>query len=173
MRLKYPTPTTEVIKLTEECSTTILNKPPKKKEDPGCPTIDCSIGNQYFNNALCDLGASVSVMPASVYKKLENATLEPTSMCLQLADQSVRHPLGIAENILVKIRDFLVPVDFVVLDMSPDSKSVHYPWKANSEHRQCPHRCRERRNQVQHKRKRRTLHIQTQTRERPYSERSS
>jgi len=43
-------------------------------------------------------------------------------MCLQLADQSVRHPLGIAENIPVKIRDFLVPVDFVVLDMSPDSK---------------------------------------------------
>jgi len=61
-------------------------------------------------------------MPASVYKKLEHTTLEPTSMCLQLADQSVRHPLGIAENIPVKIRDFLVPVDFVVLDMSPDSK---------------------------------------------------
>ena len=61
-------------------------------------------------------------MPASVYKKLEHATLEPTSMCLQLADQSVRHPLGIAENIPVKIRDFLVPVDFVVLDMSPNSK---------------------------------------------------
>jgi len=61
-------------------------------------------------------------MPASVYEKLEHATLEPTSMCLQLADQSVRHPLGIAENIPVKIRDFLVPVDFVVLDMNPDSK---------------------------------------------------
>jgi len=61
-------------------------------------------------------------MPASVYEKLEHTTLEPTSMCLQLADQSVRHPLGIAENIIVKIRDFLVPVDFVVLDMSPDTK---------------------------------------------------
>jgi len=93
----------------------------EKKKDPGCPTIDCSIGNQHFN-ALCDLRASVSVMPASVYKKLEHATLEPTSMYLQLADQSVQHPMGIAENILVKIRDFLVPVDFVVLDMCPDSK---------------------------------------------------
>ena len=119
---KRPLPTTEVIKLTEECSAAILNKPPKKKEDPGCPTIDCSIRKQHFNSALCDLGASVSVMPASFYKKLEHATLEPTSMCLQLADQSVRHPLGITENIPVKIRDFLVPVDFVVLDMSPDSK---------------------------------------------------
>jgi len=116
-------PTTEVIKLIEECSVAILNKPPKKKKkDPGCPTIDCSIGNQHFNNALCDLVASVSVMPASVYKKLEHAILEPTSMYLQLADQSVRHPMGIAENILVKIRDFLVPIDFMVLDMSPDSK---------------------------------------------------
>ena len=119
---KRPLPTTEVIKLTEECSAAILNKPPRKKNDPGCPTIDCSIGNQHFNNALCDLGASVSVMPASVYEKLEHTTLEPTSMCLRLADQSVRQPLGITENILVKIRDFLVPVDFVVLDMSPDSK---------------------------------------------------
>jgi len=61
-------------------------------------------------------------MPASVYEKLEHTTLEPTSMCLQLADQSLRHLLGIAENIPVKIIDFLVPVDFMVLDMSPDSK---------------------------------------------------
>ena len=52
-------------------------------------------------------------------------------------------------------------------------KSVHHPWKAISEHCQCPHWCRERRNQVQHKRSRRTLHIQTQTRERLYSEGSS
>jgi hypothetical protein len=88
----------------------------------GCPTIDCSIGDQHFNNALCDLGASVNVMLAVVYHKLIFATLEPTSMCLQLADQSVRYPLGFAKNILVKIREFFVPVDFVVLDMSPDSK---------------------------------------------------
>jgi len=108
--------------MIEECSAAILNKPPRKKKDPGCPTIDCSIRNRNFNNALCDLGASVSVMPASVYKKLEHTTLEPTSMCLQLAHQSVQHPMGIAKNIPVKIRDFLVLVDFVVLDMSPDSK---------------------------------------------------
>ena len=61
-------------------------------------------------------------MPASVYEKLEHTTLEPTSMFLQLADQSVEHLLGITENIPVKIRDFLVPVDFMLLDMSPDSK---------------------------------------------------
>jgi hypothetical protein len=52
---KRPLPTTEVIKLTKECSAAILSKSPTKKKDPGCPTIDCSIGEQHFNNALCDL----------------------------------------------------------------------------------------------------------------------
>jgi hypothetical protein len=79
---KRPLPSTEVIKLIEECSAAILNKLLEKKKDPGCSTIDCSIGNQYFNNALCDLGASVSVMPIVVYHKLDHSTLKPTSMCL-------------------------------------------------------------------------------------------
>jgi hypothetical protein len=79
-----------VIKLTEECSAVILNKLLEKKKDLGCPTIDCTIGNQYFNDALCDLGASASVMSAAVYYKLNHTTLEPILMCLQLADQSIR-----------------------------------------------------------------------------------
>jgi hypothetical protein len=95
----------------------ILNTSPVKKKDPGYPTIDCSIGSQNFKNALCDLGASVSVMPKKVFDKLNYSTLTPTSMCLQLANQSVRYPVGIAENIPVKIRKFFVPMDFVVLDM--------------------------------------------------------
>jgi hypothetical protein len=118
---KRPLPTTEVIKLTEECSAAILNTSIKKK-DLGCPTIDCSIGDQHFDNALCDLGASVSVMPKAIFDKLPHAKLDPTSMCLQLADQSLRYPMGITENILVKIREFFIPVDFVVLDMQPDSR---------------------------------------------------
>ena len=108
--------------MIEECSAAILNKVPVKKKDLGCPTIDCSIGNQHFNNALCDLGASVSVMPAAVYHKLDHSALKPTSMCRQLVDQLVRYPLGIAENIPVKIQEFFILVDFVVLDMHPDSK---------------------------------------------------
>jgi len=59
---KRPSPSTEVVKLTEECSAAILNELPEKKQDPGCPTISCSIGAQQFDHALCDLGASVSVM---------------------------------------------------------------------------------------------------------------
>jgi hypothetical protein len=95
---------------------------PEKKKDPGCPTIDCSIGDQHFDNALCDLGASVSVMPKSVFDKLQHSRIVPTSMCLQLADQSLRYPIGIAEDIPVNIRGFFIPVDFVVLEMHLDSK---------------------------------------------------
>jgi hypothetical protein len=119
---KRSLPTTKVIKLTEECSAAILNISPTNKKDPGCPTIDCSIEDQHFNNAQCDLGASVSVMPKAVFDNLNYSMLEPTSMCIQLADQSIRYPVGIAKNILIKIRDFFVLVDFVVLDVQPDSK---------------------------------------------------
>ena len=89
---KRPLPSTAVVKLTEECSAAILNNPPEKKDDPGCPTIDCTIGAQYFDHALCDLGASVSVMPKTVFDQLNYTTLAPTQMRLQLADSSVRRP---------------------------------------------------------------------------------
>jgi hypothetical protein len=114
---KRPMPTIEVVKLTEECSTAILNTLSKKKKEPRCPTISCSIETQYFDHALCDLGAGISVMPKVVFDKLNHTLLSPTSMCLQVADQSVHYLEGIVEDILVRIRNFLVPVDFVVLDM--------------------------------------------------------
>ena len=112
-----------MVKLTEECSATILNQLPKKKKDPGNPTISCSIGSQQFDQALCDLGASVSFIPKVVYDKLNHNSLSPTTMCLQLADQSVRYLAGIAEDIPVKIRSCFVPIDFVVLDISADTKT--------------------------------------------------
>ncbi|WVZ83371.1 hypothetical protein U9M48_030529 [Paspalum notatum var. saurae] len=120
---KKPLPSTEVVHLTEECSAAILNKPPQKKKDHGNPTISCSIGTQHFDQALCDLGASVIVMPKVVFDKLTHATLAPTAMCLQLANQSIRYPVGIAQDIPVKIRNFLIPVDFVVLNMEIYSKT--------------------------------------------------
>jgi len=63
---KRPLPSMEVIKLTEECSTAILNRLPEKKKDPRCPTIKFSIGTQQFDHALCDLGARVNIMPKIV-----------------------------------------------------------------------------------------------------------
>jgi len=92
---KRKLPTTEVVQLTEQCSAAILNSLLEKKKDPGCPTLTCSIGSQHFSHALCNLGASVSVMPKVVYDKLNYHALAPTAMCLQLADQSVRYPTGI------------------------------------------------------------------------------
>jgi hypothetical protein len=77
-----------VVKLSEECSTAILDYPEKKK-DPGCPTISYSIGTQYFNQPICDLGASVSVMPKSIYDRITHKPLAPTTMMLQLADSSL------------------------------------------------------------------------------------
>ena len=71
---KRPLPSTKVIKLTKECSAVILNTSPVKKKDPGCPTIDCSIRSLNFENALCNLGASVSVMPKKVFNKLDYST---------------------------------------------------------------------------------------------------
>jgi hypothetical protein len=110
----------------EECSAAILNISPIKKKDLGCPTFDCSIGSQNFENELCDLGASVSVMPKKVFDKLNYSTLTPTLMCLQLAHQSVCYPAGIAENILVKIQNFFIPVGFVVVDMQEDMRHLSY-----------------------------------------------
>jgi hypothetical protein len=112
-----------VIKLIEECSAAILNTSPVKKKDLGYPTIDCSIGSENFENALCDLRASVNVMPKKVFDKINYSTLTPTSMCLHLANQSVRYPTGITKNILGKIQNFFIPIDFVVLDMQKDMKT--------------------------------------------------
>ncbi|KAJ1275713.1 hypothetical protein BS78_05G157200 [Paspalum vaginatum] len=113
----------ECVKMTTECSAAIMDAPLQKKADPGCPTIPCSIGALNIDKALCDLRASVSVIPKSVFNKLKLPKPEPTSMCLELADHSVRYPEGIAEDVPVKIGENLVPVDFVILEMGRDSKS--------------------------------------------------
>jgi hypothetical protein len=101
----------------ERCSATILDGLPDKMGDPGVPTISCLIGTQKFDQALCDLGAKVSVMPKVICDKLNHDSLVPTSMHLQLADQSILRPIGIAKDIPVKIMSSLVPVDSVVLEM--------------------------------------------------------
>lgn len=114
---KRPLPAAEIVRMMEECSAAILNQAPKKKKDPGCPMITCSIRAHIFDHALCDLGASVSVMPKAIFDQLNFTHLTPTTTYLQLVDSSVHYPTGIAEDIPVKIRDYFIPVDFVVLDM--------------------------------------------------------
>jgi hypothetical protein len=108
------------VKMSEQCSAAIANGLEKQK-DPGCPTIRCSVGSFKFEKALCDLGASVSVMPRDVFEKL-CLPLEPTGMCLELGDNSIRYPLGIAEDVPVKVGHHFIPVDFVVLEMGERQK---------------------------------------------------
>ena len=90
-----------------------------KYKDPGSPTISVNIGGTCIDKALLDLGASVNLLPYSVYKQLGLGELKPTNITLSLADRSVKIPKGIVEDVLVKVGKFYYPVDFVVLDTEP------------------------------------------------------
>ena len=90
-----------------------------KYKDPGSPTISFNIGGTCIDKALLDLGASVNLLPYSVYKQLGLGDLKPTNITLSLDDHSVKIPKGIVEDVLVKVDKFYYPVDFVVLDTKP------------------------------------------------------
>ncbi|GKE27884.1 retrovirus-related pol polyprotein from transposon TNT 1-94 [Tanacetum coccineum] len=93
---------------------------PKKEKNPGSFTLPCYINNVCFEKALDDLGASVSVMPLSTYLNLGLGELAHTKLIVELADRTVKHPKGIAKNVLVGIGKFVFPIDFIILDMPED-----------------------------------------------------
>ena len=93
-----------------------------KKENPGYPTITCSIGPHDFHNAFCDLGASINIMSKVMFDKVLGGPLSPANFQLQMVDRSLRKPEGVAKDILVKVRDTYIPTDFVILDMCPAKK---------------------------------------------------
>ena len=105
--------------LTEQVSAIIKSKTPVKYKDPGSPTISVNIGGTCIDKALLDLGASVNLLPYSVYKQSGLGELKPTNITLSLADRSVKIPKGIVQDVLVKVDKFYYPVDFVVLDTEP------------------------------------------------------
>ena len=82
----------DTIALTEECSVVLQQKLPPKLKDPGSFTIPCTIGKFSFDKCLCDLGASINLMPLSIFKKLNLPDPKPTYMSLQLADRSITYP---------------------------------------------------------------------------------
>ncbi|KAJ9128670.1 hypothetical protein P3X46_034626, partial [Hevea brasiliensis] len=92
----------ETVALTEECSAILQRKLLPKLKDPGSFSIPCHIGESCSTKALCDLGASVSLMPLSIYEKLNMGDLKPTHISLQLADRSIKYPEGILENVPLK-----------------------------------------------------------------------
>ncbi|GKB12613.1 hypothetical protein Tco_0846536 [Tanacetum coccineum] len=100
----------------------INNSIPRKEKDPGSFTLPCFINNVCFDNALVDLGASVSVMPLSTYLNLGLGELAHTKLTVELADRTVKYPKGIAENVLVGIGKCTFPIDFIILDILDDMK---------------------------------------------------
>ena len=85
--------------LTEQVSSIIQCKCPLKYKDPGCPTISVMIGETSVEKALLDLGASVSLLPYSVYKQLGLGELKPTSITLSLVDRFVKISRGMIEDV--------------------------------------------------------------------------
>ncbi|GKB12509.1 hypothetical protein Tco_0846432 [Tanacetum coccineum] len=96
------------------------NTLPQKEKDPGSITLPCFIHNVCFNKALIDLGVSVSVMPFSTYTNLGLGDLAHTRLTIELADRTIKHPRGIAENVLVRIGKFIFPIDFIILEIPED-----------------------------------------------------
>nr|XP_043619668.1 uncharacterized protein LOC122591465 [Erigeron canadensis] len=105
--------------MSAECSAIIKNEIPLKLEDPGSVLISCSFG-AMLSKALADLGATINLVPYSVYKKLSLGALTPTRMSIRLADRSFQYPMGIAENLQIKVGHMIFPVDFVILEMEAD-----------------------------------------------------
>ncbi|GJU22586.1 reverse transcriptase domain-containing protein [Tanacetum coccineum] len=110
------------IPLNENCSAMLLKKLPEKLGDPGKFLIPCNFPGMDVCHALADLGASINLMPLSIWKKLSLPELTPTRMTLELADRSITYPKGLAEDVFVKVRKFHFPTDFVVVDFKADPR---------------------------------------------------
>ncbi|GJT27900.1 hypothetical protein Tco_0908175 [Tanacetum coccineum] len=104
------------IRMNLRCPALLHNHLPPKEQDPGSFILSCSIGKLDFKNALADLGASISIMPFSMYKCLGIGKLKPINMLLEMAHNTKCAPTGIVKNLLIKIDKFIFPVDFVILD---------------------------------------------------------
>nr|GEU32004.1 DNA-directed DNA polymerase [Tanacetum cinerariifolium] len=108
--------------LNEHCSAVLLKKLPEKLVDPGKFLIPCDFPRKAGCLALADLGASINLMPLSVWNKLSLPDLTPTCMTLELADRSISHPVGVAEDVYVKVGSFHFLADFVVVDFDADPR---------------------------------------------------
>ncbi|MCI29722.1 hypothetical protein A2U01_0050931 [Trifolium medium] len=110
----------ETVALTQECSQMVQGRITQKMNDPGSFTIPCTIGDVYIGRAICDLGASINLMPLYVFKKLGIGAARPTTITLQLADRNICYPQGKIEDVLVKVDKFVFPADFIFMDFTAD-----------------------------------------------------
>ncbi|XP_016485221.1 uncharacterized protein LOC107805662 [Nicotiana tabacum] len=110
----------ETVELTKECTSRIQHKLPQKLKDRGSFTIPVRIGEFDVGRALCDLGASINLMPLSVFKQLGLGAPRPTTVMLQLVDRSYVYLEGVIEDVLLQIGKFIFPADFIILDYVAD-----------------------------------------------------
>ncbi|GJZ83395.1 reverse transcriptase domain-containing protein [Tanacetum coccineum] len=110
------------IPLNENFSAMLLKNLPEKLGDPDKFLIPCNFPGIDVCHALADLGASINLMPLSIWKKLSLPELTPTRMTLELADRSITYPKGLAEDVFVKVGKFHFPTDFVVVDFEADPR---------------------------------------------------
>ncbi|GJW44274.1 reverse transcriptase domain-containing protein [Tanacetum coccineum] len=108
--------------LNEHCSAVILNKLPENLRDTGKFLIPCDFPEMDECLALADLGASIYLTPLSVWKRLSLPELTHTCMTLELADRSITQPIGIAEDVYLKVGKFQFPADFIVVDFDADPR---------------------------------------------------
>ncbi|GJS86011.1 reverse transcriptase domain-containing protein [Tanacetum coccineum] len=108
--------------LNENCSAVLLKKLPEKLRDPCKFLIPCDFPGMVECSALADLGASINLMPLSVWKRLSLPELTTTRMTLELAYRSITSPKGVAEVVFVKVGKFHFPADFVVVDFDVDPR---------------------------------------------------
>ncbi|KAK8612929.1 hypothetical protein V6N13_104254 [Hibiscus sabdariffa] len=110
----------EKINLGENISAVLTRRLPPKLKDQGMFMIPCKIGKVGIKRAMCDLGASINVMPLSIYNTLSADPLKETRITVQLADRSTIYPEGVLENVLVQVNELIFPADFYVIDMKSD-----------------------------------------------------
>nr|GEU94849.1 hypothetical protein [Tanacetum cinerariifolium] len=108
--------------LNEHCLAVLLKKLPDKLGDPGKFLIPCDFSRMDECLALANLGASINLMPLLVWNKLSLPQLTPSLMTLELADRSISRPIGVAEDVFVKVGKFHFSADFVVVDFDADPR---------------------------------------------------
>ncbi|CAN6586188.1 unnamed protein product [Malus baccata var. baccata] len=119
--------TKEVVKVGENVSAILQRKLPLKCKDPGSFTIPCVIGNTRFKSAMLDLGASINIMPYSIYVSMNLGELKHDGVIIQLVDRSNAYPKGVLEDVLVQVDHLVFPADFYVLEMDESDHAPSLP----------------------------------------------
>ncbi|XP_012458190.1 uncharacterized protein LOC105778982 [Gossypium raimondii] len=110
----------ERFNLNAECTTVVPRRVPPKLKDLGSFTIPIDIGGFNFGKALYDLRPSTNLIPLSIYRRLGLGDLRETPVTLQLVDRSLVHPKRVLDDVSMRVRHFILPINFIVLNFEED-----------------------------------------------------